>query len=208
MKCIGVFNEDHTSGTFYWDNNQLLLDGNLPSLTYAPSDQLFLARVLADRRGCYLHSSGVNFEGNGLLFVGHSRAGKSTMVTMLKGKAEILCDDRMILRQQISTGAHQPSTGFRIYGTWHHGSVHNVSPNSAPLKAILFLEKDAENRAIRLEDKKEITKRLLACLVKPFLTRDWWEKTFAMIEEITARVPCYVLKFNKTGEVVDVLREL
>jgi len=198
---VATFNSDHTRARIYNDKEEIFLKGNLHSLTMFSSDQILLARVLADREGCYLHSCGVNFEGKGLLFVGHSEAGKSTMATMLKGKAEILCDDRIIIRKQ-------PQTGFRIYGTWSHGDVPDVSVNSAPLKAILFLEKAEENRIMAINDKKEITKRLLSCLIKPFVTTDWWEKTLVLIEKVGERVPCYVLKFDKSGRVIDILRKL
>jgi len=197
---VVVFNCDHTRARIYNDKEKTFLKGNLHSLTLFASDQILLGRILADREGCYLHSCGVNFKGKGLLFAGHSEAGKSTMATMLKGKAEILCDDRIIIRNQ--------PQGFKIYGTWSHGDVPDISANSAPLKAIMFLEKADENRLILLKDKKEITKKILACLIKPLVTADWWDKTLSLIEKISARVPCYVLKFDKSGKAVDLLREL
>ncbi len=197
---IATFNSDHTRARIYNDKKEIFLKGNLHSLAMFPSDQILLARVLADRDGCYLHSCGVNFNGKGLLFVGHSEAGKSTMATMLEGKAEILCDDRMIIRKR--------PEGFKIYGTWSHGDVPDVSANSAPLKAILFLEKAEENRIIPIKDKKEITKRLLSCLVKPFVTVDWWEKILILVDRMVEEVPCYVLEFDKSGKVIGILRKL
>jgi len=197
-----TFNSEHTRAEIYNDKTRekIFLKGNLSSLTLFSSDQILLARILADREGFYLHSCGVNYEGKGLLFVGHSEAGKSTMATMLKGKAEILCDDRMIVRKQ--------QDSFKIYGTWSHGDVPEVSNNSAPLRAIMFLEKSDENRIILLEDKKEITKQLLSYLIKSFVTTDWWEKTLVLIEKVADTVPCYTFKFDKTGAMVDILRKL
>ena len=195
---VVTFNAQHTRARIYNDKEEIFLKGNLHSLTMFPSDQILLARILADRQGCYLHSCGVNLEGKGLLFVGHSDAGKSTMATMLKGKAEILCDDRIIIRKQ--------PTGFKIYGTWSHGDMPDVSANSAPLKAILFLEKAEENKIIAINDKKEITKRLLSCLIKPFVTTDWWEKSLLLVEKICKEVPCFVLEFDKSGAMVDLLK--
>lgn len=197
---VAVFNSNHTRARIYNNREEIFLKGNLHSITMLPSDQLLIARVLADREGCYLHSCGVNFGGKGLLFVGHSEAGKSTMARMLKSKAEILCDDRIIIRKQ--------SRVFRIYGTWSHGDVPDVSANSAPLRAIMFLEKAKENRLIPLGDKKEITKRLLSCLIKPFVTVDWWERTLSLLDNIAQEVPCYILKFDKSGRVTDILRSL
>ncbi|MFH0790097.1 MAG: radical SAM protein [Candidatus Omnitrophota bacterium] len=200
LHCVVVFNSGHTQARIYNDKEETFLKGNLHSLTMFPTDQILIARILADRQGCYLHSCGVNFEGKGLLFAGHSEAGKSTMANLLKGKAEILCDDRMIIRDT--------AQGFKIYGTWSHGDVPDVSGNSAPLRAILFLEKAKGNRIILIKDKKEITKRLLAVLIRPFVTADWWEKTLSLIERISQDVPCYVLRFDKNPEVIYKLKQL
>ena len=137
------------------------------------------------------------------------------MANMLKGKAEILCDDRIIIRKQPLT-AHRspltvhrtPLTAFRIYGTWSHGDVSDVSSNSAPLKAILFLHKAKENRLELIKDKKITHKKLLSCLIKPFVTRDWWDKMLTLTDEISGHVPCYELYFDKSGKVADALRKL
>lgn len=197
---VSVFNSDHGRARIYNDKEETFLKGNLHSLTLFPTDQILLARVLADRDGCFIHSCGVKFKGKGLLFVGHSEAGKSTTATMLKGKAEILCDDRIIVRKM--------KKGFKIYGTWSHGDVPDVSNAGAPLEAIFFLEKAKENRAIPIKDKKEITKRLLACVIKPFVTVDWWNKTLGVIDGLSEGAPCYILKFDKSGKVINVLNKI
>ena len=169
------------------------------SLTLFATDQILLAQVLADREGCYIHSSGVIFNDKGFLFVGHSDAGKTTMATMLKDKAEILCDDRMIVRRW--------KEGFRIHGTWSHGDLPEVSANSAPLKAFLFLEKADENRLIRIDNKKDAITKLLECMIRPLVTKEWWEKMLTLAEKMANEVPCYTLKFDKSGRVVDVLED-
>jgi len=204
---VAVFNSDHTRARIYNKKEEIFLKGNLHSLTLFPTDQILLARILADRQGCYLHSCGVNFEGKGLLFTGHSEAGKSTMATLLKGKAEILCDDRIIVRRQKSEDRSQ-KTEVRIYGTWSHGDVPDVSGNSVPLKAILFLEKSDKNCFTLLKDKEEITKKILDYLIRPLVTADWWDKTLSLVDKIVQEIPCYVLRFDKSGKVVDILRKL
>jgi MoaA/NifB/PqqE/SkfB family radical SAM enzyme len=200
LYCIAVSNSDHSRIEIYNDKEQErnFLRGGLNSLTLFTSDQILLARILAERQGFYLHSCGVNFNGKGLLFTGHSEAGKSTIATILKGRTEILCDDRMIIRKQ-------PQAGFRIYGTWSHGDVPDISSGSVSLRAIMFLEKAQENELILLKDKKEVARRILACLIKPFVTVDWWNKTLLTVEEVIKTIPCYILKFDKSKEVIEVL---
>jgi MoaA/NifB/PqqE/SkfB family radical SAM enzyme len=195
---VAVFNHDYARARVYSKDASHLRKGKLSSLTFFPTDQILLAQLLADRQGCYLHSSGVILDGQGLMFVGHSEAGKSTTVKMLKPHAEILCDDRNIVRRW--------PDGFRIHGTWSHGEVPDCSPNSAPLRAILFLVKDTKNQLIAITDKAEVSRRLLACLIKPFVTAEWWQKTLTVIEQIANEVPCYEMHFDKSGQIVDVLR--
>ncbi|WP_321492454.1 hypothetical protein [uncultured Desulfobacter sp.] len=54
-----------------------------------PTDQILMGRILAYRNGCIMHSLGVSLDNQGLLFVGHSDAGKSTMACIMKQGAEI-----------------------------------------------------------------------------------------------------------------------
>lgn len=148
-----------------------------------------------------MHSCGLVWNDKGLLFVGHSEAGKSTTSRMLQQHgAEILCDDRIIIRKK--------ADGFRIYGTWSHGDVPNISPQNVPLHALFFLEQSKDNQLIKLDDRKEIVKRLLACLIKPLVTADWWEKELELIAMIAQDVPCYRMLFDKSGTIVDSIREV
>jgi MoaA/NifB/PqqE/SkfB family radical SAM enzyme len=196
---LSIFSDDHTQATVCRPDG-FFDAGNLASLTTFPSDQILLARILADRQGCILHASGIIVDGQGLLFVGHSEAGKSTMLKLLRERGEILCDDRIIVRRW--------PQGFRIHGTWSHGELPDVSPAGAPLRAILFLEKASTNELIPLVDKREQLARVLSHVVKPFVTADWWEKTLDLAGMIAAEVPAYRLRFDQSGQVVDLLKQL
>jgi len=184
----------------YNRSKRLFHKGNLTSLTLFPTDQILLARVLASMEGCYIHAAGIELDGKGMLFVGHSEAGKSTMVNMLQNRARIFCDDRIIVRRA--------ARGFRIHGTWSHGDVEEVYPGSAPLSSVFFLEQAGENRLIPIESQQEKIVRLLACLIKPLVTAGWWDRTLTLVEKMVQEVPFHVLKFDKSGRVLDLLRGL
>ena len=196
---VASLSDDHTQTTIC-RSGDTYRNGSLHSLTTFSSDQLVLARVLADRQGCYLHASGIILDGKGLLFVGHSEAGKSTMMKMLRGQGEILCDDRVIVRRW--------PEGFYIHGTWSHGELPDVSPAGAPLRAILFLEKARGNELVPITDKKERIGQVLSHVVKPLQTANWWEKTLDLAGKIAAEVPAYHLRFDKSVQVVDLLKQL
>ncbi len=211
---VAVFDADHTHATIYSpprDAERIRADG-WTSLSLFPTDQIWLAPLLADRNAVLLHSAAAILNGQGLLFVGHSEAGKSTTVTMLKnardpkgfrkpfGSVEILCDDRNIVRRW--------DDGWRVHGTWSHGDVADVSSASAPLCAVLFLQQDTCNEIARLTDRKEIWKRLLATLIKPMVTAEWWQKEMDVLERIVNEVPCYTMRFDKSPLIVAELLSL
>jgi len=195
---IARFNHSHTNGRLYHDGTDLIESGNRTSLTFFPSDQILLARLLPDKNGCIVHSAGLIYKGFGLAFVGHSEAGKSTMVKIFKDRSEILCDDRNIIRKK-------PGQEFTLYGTWSHGEVPDVSAARARLKALFFLNKSKENRIEPIEDRKEITTRILDHIVKPLVTPDWWDKMITLAYDISREIPCYELYFNKQDGIVSVI---
>jgi hypothetical protein len=208
---VAVFDAGHAHATIYSlprDAELVCADGWY-SLSLLPTDQIWLARLLADRDAVLMHSAAVILNGQGLLFVGHADAGKSTTVTMLKNaghaegaplEVEILCDDRNIARRW--------DEGWRVHGTWSHGDLEDVSSASAPLGAILFLQQDSRNEVTPLTDRKEIRKRLLATLIKPMVTAEWWRKELDVLERLVNEVPCYTMNFDKSGAIVAELARL
>jgi hypothetical protein len=196
---LAVFSDDHCQAEIFSPNAAEFRAGNLEALTMLPTDQIVLARVLSDRQACIMHAGGMHLGGSGLLFLGHSSAGKSTVVTQLRSQGTILCDDRMIVRRWLD--------GWRIHGTWSHGTVPDVSPGPAPLRALLFLEQANENCLVPME-RAEVARRLPFLVIKPLVTADWWEKTFDTLEKLVREVPAYRLRFDLSGRVADVLAKL
>ena len=196
---VMVFNESHTRGRIFSPTAELFQRGGLDSLALLPSDQIVLARALPAFGGLFVHASGVIMNGQGLLFAGPSEAGKSTIVKMLDGRAEVLCDDRIIVREG--------PDGFRIHGTWNHGEVPRVSPASAPLRAVFFLRQADENRAKKIEDPQAVLRDLLPRLVRPLVTADWWEGALEVAGKVTREVPFYDLYFDRSGKIAEVLAE-
>ncbi len=201
---VAVFNPDHSRAQIYNgpSRERFFRRGDLTSLAIFTTDQVWLARLVADREGLILHSSAVALNGKGLVFVGHSEAGKSTIAGILKdgAGAEVLCDDRNIVRRW--------PDGFKVHGTWSHGTLPDVSPAAAPLHALFFLEQAAENRIIPVTDKRDKVRRLTGFLVRSFEDADWWHKELDLIEQMADQVPFFVLRFDQSGEVVSLLEAL
>ena len=204
LQWVGIFNADHTDAVIC--SPKCLKDivrktsQGWYSLSLFPTDQIWLAPLLADRSAVLLHSAGVILNGQGLLFVGHSDAGKSTTVTMLRECTEILCDDRNVARCR--------DDGWYVHGTWCHGDVADVSSASAPLRAILFLQQDRCNEILPLTDRMAIWRLLLGTLIKSVVTAEWWQKEIDILQQIIRDVPCYTMHFDKSGRIVTELEKL
>jgi len=196
-----VVTADHAAARFFNGPDQLGMfeRGGLASLTLLPTDQVMLARLLADRGGCFLHSCGIVLDGAGVLFVGESGAGKSTAMEQFAAVSRPLCDDRNIVRVW--------PDGIRVHGTWSHGTVPIASPESAPLGAVCFLRQARENRVRPVASAAEAAKGLVPRLVRPLVVGDWWPRTLDVVETIVREVPCYELSFDRTGGIVELLRD-
>ncbi|WP_321492455.1 hypothetical protein [uncultured Desulfobacter sp.] len=195
-----VTDKEHSFLDVYNDSSikEQFLKGGLTSLTMFPTDQILMGRILAYRNGCIMHSLGVSLDNQGLLFVGHSDAGKSTMAGIMKQGAEILCDDRNIIRKK--------DNAYFVSGTWSHGDVPDVSPATLPLKGIFFLEKADTNLVSPVTDSRYAFERLLACMIRPFETRDWWDNALDFLSGLCQQVPCWNLQFDKSGQAYDLIK--
>jgi hypothetical protein len=200
---VAVFNNDYSLAIIYSPENRLdnIRERGFQSLSLFPTDQIWLTHLLADRHGLLLHSAAAVINGQGFIFVGHSDAGKSTTMELLKEArdrkgldAQILCDDRNVIRRW--------PAGWRVHGTWSHGDVADVSPKEAPLKGVFFLEQAVENKIVPLNDRKLIWKKLLATLIRAAVTSEWWQRELDILEDLINDVSFYSMFFDKTGKVV------
>jgi hypothetical protein len=209
LQRVAVFSPDHRHGAIYspFHARDSVLKHGWQSLSLFPTDQIWLAPLLAEREAVLLHSAAATIKGKGLVFVGHSDAGKSTTMEMLKKArlekgldTEILCDDRNIVRRW--------PDGWRVHGTWSHGTTADVSPGEAPLQAILFLKQAKENRLLPLTDLRLIWRYLLATLIRAAVTAEWWQRELGILERLVSEACCYEMHFDKTGAIVPELEKL
>ena len=198
--CVVVADDEHSRIDVYHPDETAFRHGGWHSLSMLPTDQIVLARSLASRQACYLHSSAVILERHGFVFVGHADAGKTTISRQFTARgAELLCDDRNIVRRW--------PDGCRVHGTWSHGDIPEVSSNEAPLKALLFLKQADHNRLVPLAE-RDAFYRLTSCVVRPLVSADWWEQTLALLERLAREVSCYELEFDTSGTAPDLVASL
>jgi hypothetical protein len=197
-----VANKDHTKLDIYHDSKmaKVFLKGGLQNISLLPSDQLLFSRVLGYKQGCLLHSTGLVYKNNGYIFVGHSGAGKTTIAKIMEPESIILCDDRNIIRRS--------GEDYYLFGTWRHSDFAVVSPLSAQLKGIFFLNKSKNNKITKIIDNKKCFFILMDCLIRSLVTHDWMELTIDFIDSLSRHVDCFDLEFDKSGKVMELIKKL
>lgn len=166
-----------------------------------PLDKFVYDHLLVRRHGVTCHACGISDHGRGMLFVGESGAGKSTMAELwdkVPGVA-VLSDERTVLRRR--------DQGFHIYGTPWHGTAGLFSPTAAPLASILFLSQGTKNSVSEIH-LTEAVRRLIVCSYLPFWSSEGMENALQLFHEVGLGVPCYELTFVPDGSVVGFLRGL
>lgn len=199
-----IFNDDHTKAHVFHPSPELFEGGGHDSLMLLSSDQIFLARALPHWGAVFVHGASVILDGEGLLFLGQSGAGKSTMVKLLTarfgGRLETLCDDRSIILREANGR-------YMLYGSWSHGELPTVSPNGAPLAGVFFLCQSPDNRLERKDEPRAVIADLLARFVRPLLSADWWGDVLGLADRMVRELPIYDAHFDKSGEICGRLEE-
>ncbi len=165
-----------------------------------PLDELLTIQLLAQGRGVEVHACGVvDVELGGLLFVGVSGAGKSTMGLQWAEtpRVQLLSDDRIILRRV--------DDQIWMYGTPWHGEAALARPECAVLRHVFFLKQGTANLRTNVRQTDAIA-RLIGCAFFPFHSRDGIDAGLSALSEVTARVPCHELTFVPDPCVVPYLR--
>jgi len=198
---VASFNQDFTKGEVSIDRSYFDLNQYMNPIE-SPLDEVLLVNYLSKGgKGVEIHACGVaDTLGRGLLFVGQSGAGKTTIAKLWEDEPgiKVLGYDRIILRKM--------NNCVWTYRTPWASEAMLASPPRVPLKSIYFLEKGQENEVLSQTPTNSIT-RLFACSFPPFYNRDAIDFTLRFLEEVVKNVPTYELRFRPEKSVVEFIKE-
>lgn len=159
-----------------------------------------LERMINTVSGMMLHSSVVDWNGNGILFTGPSGIGKSTQASLWEKyeDATILNGDR--------AGIRKKENCFHVYGLPYAGSSNIYINQSVPIKAIVVLEQAEENCISLLRPIDAFSKLYSESTVIPW-DKDFVETHSGVIHELVSEVSVYLLQCRPDMEAVTVLKE-
>jgi hypothetical protein len=196
-----VFDRDFASGTVYLNGGALDATAAQYPLEY-PLDELVVTNFLALGRGVEMHACGVqDADGRGLLFLGHSGAGKSTIAALWRERpgVTILSDDRIILRED--------ADGIWMYGTPWHGDERLAEPMRVRLTRGFFLRHAPRTVATTLSG-VHVVARLIACSFPPFYSAHALDFVLQFLARVSDCTPLDELSLVPEPLAIDIIRAI
>ncbi len=197
QKGLLITNSKWDKMTLYEDVN----DENFRSLFNMGGSELPFRTKILWNNGLVFHASGIDDNGEGIVFVGHSSEGKTTQMNLWNNQsgAILINEDRI---------AVQPIGGkFICYGTpW--GRKDGISFNhNVPLNVIILIKKDKSNYLKKIST-TEAAPLLLTRSFLPFWDKFLLKKAIDNLNEILKKTPVYILHCKPEPEVVALVRSV
>lgn len=175
-----------------------ILDQNIELTEYLMTQYLACYYIMKNHKAIMMHSSCIMYQGKAYLFSAKSGTGKSTHTKLWKKYEDAvhINDDKNIILYE--------NGQLMVYGNPWSGK-HQLDNNiTAPLKSIIYLFQDNENRVKRLS-KREALLKLLTQVVSPnpLYDKDQWDEMTNLLVE----VPSFYYGCNISKEAVDVIKK-
>ena len=180
-----------------WSRGEVLAFGNQ---TLQPLIvQMFYSNAVW-RRFLMLHSSLISIDGNGILFLGPSGIGKTTQAELWAKyrNARIINGDMVFVQQT--------ENGFIGWGSPWHGSSTYCENANVPIRALVLLKQDLENRVRRLQG-FELVSSFANSVYYPLWLEKAAEFCMELLDQILQQIPVLELACRPDEDAVCLLQE-
>lgn len=160
---------------------------------------LMLYSYLVTRRTLLMHSSLVDYKGNGIMFLGHSGIGKTTQAELWNHYtgASILNGDMVFVREN--------EDGFYGYGSPWHGSSPYYLNAKVKLKALVTLEQAPEN-TIKKCSGFDIMRGMMDQVFLPYWYPEAMDACLDTLDAVLTQLPVYHLACRPDEDAVQLLK--
>lgn len=185
-KIKAIVNKEHTDWTVLIPKcmKQYYNDNLIRNLCLFYSDQLMFYPYLIKNKGLLLHGNGLTKNNKGIILLGDSGQGKSTLTKMLEYTGwKLLCDDRTLILNN------------KMYGHWCHGSYSKTNNITSTINKIYYLNHDIHSSISKINNASvSFYKNSVDYLT---LTREYTNKVFN-----TLNVEHKNLYFNLSTDII------
>ena len=187
-----------------WDDLALTERRNGPhwqSLLNIGAGELILRTAILFSGGLVFHASGLDDSGKGIVFIGHSEAGKSTQLELWNQEPGVIAmnDDRIAVRAG--------KNGTMCFGTPWAGTSDIARNHAAPLSALFILEQAQEN-AIEPLTPAVAAPLLAARAFLPYWDAELMRRALDNLNILLKKVPVYRLRCRPEKAVISLVRSI
>lgn len=162
---------------------------------------LVMQNAILFKNGMIIHSSSIDYAGNGIAFFAPSGTGKSTHTSLWK---KYYPDDVVVVNDD-SPAVRYESGKLTMYGTPWSGKTNINTNRSVPLKAIVFLRQSHENSIRKVQNPIEALQVILPEIYKP-VYEEMANLNMNMLDILIKNVPMYIMYCNISKEAVDTVK--
>ncbi|WPD24688.1 MAG: hypothetical protein SD837_09015 [Candidatus Electrothrix scaldis] len=187
-----------------WDDLTLTEHRRSPlwqSLLNIGAGELILRTAILCTGGLVFHASGLDDNGKGIVFVGHSGAGKSTQLELWNQELGVISmnDDRIAVRAN--------KTGAMCYGTPWGGTSDIARNHAVPLSALVLLEQASKN-AVEPLSPAVAAPQLAARAFLPYWDSTLIQRALDNLNTLLKQVPVYRLRCRPERAVIPLVRSV
>lgn len=160
---------------------------------------MFLYSYLVTRGALLFHSSLVDYNGRGIMFVGPSGIGKTTQAELWNKyqNADILNGDMVLIRKK--------GDGFFGYGTPWHGSSPYFQNKKVKIKAVVALSQSEKNSLKKLSD-FELLESVSDQVFFPYWYSQAIDSCLSSLDSFLTSVPVYHMSCRADRDSVTLLK--
>lgn len=156
--------------------------------------------LFLEHQAFQLHSSVIDWNGNGILFSAPSGTGKSTQAELWKQheQATIINGDKALIRKM--------NGKFMVYGSPYAGTSNIYTNFSVPVRAIVVLEQGLENQLKIMDPLHAFTKLYSESTVNA------WDKEFVvrftdLLKDLVETIPVYHFSCRPDQDAVNTVKQ-
>lgn len=176
-----------------------ILPLNDPTNFNALSNQIFYTHAV-QRHMIQIHSSMIDYQGTGLLFLGPSGIGKTTMAELWNQYR-----DALIINGDMNF-VQETEDCFLGWGTPWHGSSPYCENTNVPIHALIVLKQSPENSIRELKDFEKV-QLVSNNIIYPTWLENGMELCLETLDHLLTRIPVYELSCRPDEDAVRLTEE-